>query len=489
MFGTAVSATAGAVAAGAPPAQQHVSIRVTYDCRYSSRTVQVPVTVAARFPATATVGQPIQPADARLTVQLPPAVVTGLAAARPGSVGGTAQLTLPVTQGKTKADATWAGLTWVAAPLPASGGLTLAASGPVPALRVSAAGRVAFTVAGLRLTLAPRPPGSTTSPPATTTTTPPATAPPPATTAPATATTTPATTTPSATTLQLSCRPAAGQQVVLAGIAARAAAPNATASAAARHKFRCPQQPKGGYKLNPRFRPPRVPHGIVIHRPTPSLGCAYVVGYADVRKLNGASKLGPAVVALTVALRVDYNFAKSDYFQEDSAGILDYRLCPACKVRHGLPPVKATFLTFGFMPTTAKMQLTEIGNLDLFGIGTTSALNVSESYAEMSLHISDVRVNGSPLNVGASCRAARPFTVELVGHADSHPAYSLQGGGPLTGNVRIPRFTGCGVTENLDSLFTAAISGSRNFTELTQGNLCTPASDSGCPARRPRPLH
>ena len=33
------------------------------------------------------------------------------------------------------------------------------------------------------------------------------------------------------------------------------------------------------------------------------------------------------------------------------------------------------------------------------------------------------------------------------------------------------------------------ISGPRNFSQLTQGNLCTPSSDSGCPPRRPRPIH
>jgi hypothetical protein len=464
----AAAAVAAAATAGPPATQQHASAQVTYTCPQSSGSLSVPVTVAATVPVRMTSGQPVQPAAAQLTIHLPPALITSLAKDHAATLGGTARLSLAVAQGKSQATANWTGLTWPSATLPASGGLTLTASGPVPAVQPRASGPLTFTLAGLTLLLTPHAQAGVA-------------------------------TNSSGLPTTLACTPAAGQQLALATVAAAPASKHQhKAKTTARHKAPCPKQPKGGYKLNPRFKPPPFPKGkhIVVHRPTPSQGCAFALGYADVRKLNGASRLGPVTVAATVAIKVDYNFATSTYFQEDSAGELDYRSCTKgkCTIKHGLPPTQATFLAFGFVPATATMHLDEIGTLDLYGVGTTSALKVQFSWAVMRLSISNVKVNGVPLNVGPNCQTVRPVTIELLGRA---PGYALQTGGPLDGNVNIPAFKDCGVGENLDPLFgtmrhgvlVGSISGPRNFSILTQGNLCTPASDSGCPPRLPRPIH
>jgi hypothetical protein len=464
----AAAAVAAAATAGPPATQQHASAQVTYTCPQSSGSLSVPVTVAATVPVRMTSGQPVQPAAAQLTIHLPPALITSLAKDHAATLGGTARLSLAVAQGKSQATANWTGLTWPSARLPASGGLTLTASGPVPAVQPRASGPLTFTLAGLTLLLTPHAQAGVA-------------------------------TNSSGLPTTLACTPAAGQQLALATVAAAPASKHQhKAKTTARHKAPCPKQPKGGYKLNPRFKPPPFPKGkhIVVHRPTPSQGCAFALGYADVRKLNGASRLGPVTVAATVAIKVDYNFATSTYFQEDSAGELDYRSCTKgkCTIKHGLPPTQATFLAFGFVPATATMHLDEIGTLDLYGVGTTSALKVQFSWAVMRLSISNVKVNGVPLNVGPNCQTVRPVTIELLGRA---PGYALQTGGPLDGNVNIPAFKDCGVGENLDPLFgtmrhgvlVGSISGPRNFSILTQGNLCTPASDSGCPPRLPRPIH
>ncbi len=464
----AAAAVAAAATAGPPATQQHASAQVTYTCPQSSGSLSVPVTVAATVPVRMTSGQPVQPAAAQLTIHLPPALIASLAKDHAATLGGTARLSVAVAQGKSQATANWTGLTWPSATLPASGGLTLTASGPVPAVQPRASGPLTFTLAGLTLLLTPHAQAGVA-------------------------------TNSSGLPTTLACTPAAGQQLALATVAAAPASKHRhKAKTTARHKAPCPKQPKGGYKLNPRFKPPPFPKGkhIVVHRPTPSQGCAFALGYADVRKLNGASRLGPVTVAATVAIKVDYNFATSTYFQEDSAGELDYRSCTKgkCTIKHGLPPTQATFLAFGFVPATATMHLDEIGTLDLFGVGTTSALKVQFSWAVMRLSISNVKVNGVPLNVGPNCQTVRPVTIELLGRA---PGYALQTGGPLDGNVNIPAFKDCGVGENLDPLFgtmrhgvlVGSISGPRNFSILTQGNLCTPASDSGCPPRLPRPIH
>jgi hypothetical protein len=271
-----------------------------------------------------------------------------------------------------------------------------------------------------------------------------------------------------------------GQNAALAAIAVR----NATARRAA--KPYCPPLP-AGLKLNPRFPLPRPPRGSTITHPGAEPGCAYIVGYADVRKLNGASLVGPGLINLAIGERVVYNLGNG-YFEEDSAGQLDYQPCRTCRVVHALPPAHATFLGFGFMPVSATMQLTEIGTINVISVGTTSALTSNTSWSLMALRIYNVKVNGHALAVGPHCQTVRPLLIKLIGLSSGAQPYSLQSGGPLTGQVTIPPFTGCGVTENLDPLFTGTVSGPGNYTKLTQGALCSIIGGLGCPPRIPRPL-
>lgn len=250
----------------------------------------------------------------------------------------------------------------------------------------------------------------------------------------------------------------------------------------------CPPLPKGGLKLNKHFPLPKPPPGSSITYPPPEAGCAYIVGYSDVRKLNGAALVGPGLVNLSVGARVVLN-VPGNYFEQDTAGQLDYRPCPTCKYVHALPPARSTFLAFGFMPVSATLQLTEIGTMNIIGVGTLSSLTSNTAWSLMSLHISDVTVNGQPLNVGPHCQTVQPLLVKLVGLGAGPQPYSLQGGGPLTGTITVPPFSGCGVTENLDPLFTGTVSGPGNFARFTQGRLCTPIGDEGCPPRIPKPIH
>jgi hypothetical protein len=240
--------------------------------------------------------------------------------------------------------------------------------------------------------------------------------------------------------------------------------------------------------LNRHFPLPHPPPGSTVIYPPPEHGCAYIVGYADVRKLNGASLVGPGLTNLAIGDRVVYKYTGNTYFEEDSAAQLDYQACRTCRIVHALPPAHATFLGFGFMPVSATMQLTEIGTMNVIGVGTASALSSNTAWSLMALRIYDVKVNGHALAVGPHCQTVRPVLIKLTGLSSGVQPYSLQSGGPLTGQVTIPPFTGCGVTENLDPLFTGTVSGPGNYTKLTQGPLCTPIGDLGCPPEIPRPL-
>jgi hypothetical protein len=448
----AVAIVAGLAADQGQAATQPAGpVTLTYACRFPSGARQVGVRVAAAFPASARLGRPIRPTPAAVTVTIPRTALTGLIRAGAASVAATAQLTTDIAQNGTSTRVTWAGLTAPPTPVPAKGSLVLTASGPVPAVKASHAGDVTVTAGPLALILVPHTSSGAAASPA---------------------------------TVLASCAVTPGQGTTLAGVTVTPAATPAKSGPpglARRAARRCPPAPKRGLKLNKRFPLPRPPRGSRITHPPTTPGCAFVVGYANVRKLRGAALVGPGKTTLVVAVRVVVSH-RANYDEFDTAARLNFKGRPA------LPPARATFLAFGFVPTSATLQLTEIGTINIVSVGTESALNTNKAYARMSLRVHDVRVNGTALNVGAHCRTVRPLYLVLTGKPTSKPPYSIQLGGPLSGKVTIPAFTGCGVSENLDPLFTGSISGPGNLVKLTQGNLCTPAQHFGCPARKPRPL-
>jgi hypothetical protein len=191
---------------------------------------------------------------------------------------------------------------------------------------------------------------------------------------------------------------------------------------------------------------------------------------------------------------------KINYLQLQNAAQLDF---------HGLhqfPPSTATFLTFGFVPTTATIELIEHGTINIFVVGPNNPFihcepnqfrtcdNVAKVYSRLSVRIvpGSVKVNGAQLNVGSHCETP-PFDAVVTGTSASKPPYSVQFGGPLTGMVTVPPFKNCGVGENLNPIFNAAISGPQNFNLLTQGELCSVIGAVGCDKNGlpvpPEPLH
>ena len=116
-------------------------------------------------------------------------------------------------------------------------------------------------------------------------------------------------------------------------------------------------------------------------------------------------------------------------------------------------------------------------------------VNIGTTY--LSIHVSRVTVNGVPLAVGPHCGTSHPMLAVLTGHGTNNPVtgYTLSTGGPLSGDVTVPRFVNCGVGENLDPLLTGSISGPANFQLITQGTLCTPQRLDLCPPTIRKPLH
>jgi hypothetical protein len=186
---------------------------------------------------------------------------------------------------------------------------------------------------------------------------------------------------------------------------------------------------------------------------------------------------------------------KYSYIQQRVAGQFQYHGKPV------LPPARATLLAFGFVPVSATIQISEIGSLNIaliscqptkpkFKCPNPPPLTEALFFGSVSLRISNVDVNGVPLNVGPHCQTVSPFNLELVGVPPSFSTSTLSG--ILTGSITIPKFKGCGNgVENLDLIFDATVSGPGNFAKINEAPFCSPdlQGTPGCPPVKPKPVH
>lgn len=523
-------------------------LSVGYECapasgdRAPGAARHVTVAFEQSYPGSGAPGVPLRPGAITATVTVPRAAATALLPGGTATVTGTARLTARIAQGASRATADWAGLTAARTVVPAAGDLVLVFTGKVPAVSVSGPGDVTFAAGDLALSLAPRPaaPASATpSPPASATPSPPASATPSpagsaatagygaaapaaagtpsgsaASSAPGSSGSTPGSSgssAPGSSDVTVACAPTPGASTTLAtvpvpgGPSSPAAGSSAAAPAATARDTgpgaaggtgtitvtpertpphsgitTCGKTPTGA--LDPKRLPPDSPTAIVLPLPgmpdfPPSPQCAFADGFSNVGKLNGAMIVNdpyahPALAEINSGRRKVLDYA-NQYVEVDS--ILSLQL----------PPSRATFLTYGFMPTSARVDFVPRGPLTVVQTGDDffgqPILTTIGGHQDIRLH--DVRVNGTPLDVGPDCHTVRPLDIVLNGRKDAglpgddgKPDYDIQDGGPLTDdNLVIPPFTGCaGHGENLDALFTAAISGPGNSLNLVQGRICDP---------------
>jgi hypothetical protein len=518
-----------------------------YICGFKGGDRDVTIGFAQTYPSRGRVGAPIQPGDLTATVTIARADADALLPASTGEVGADGTLGAEVSQSGSVVTAQWAGLRAPAVPAGGGGDLVLVLAGSVPGLSVTAPGTVGFTAHDLKLTLHASPAATPTPPPGTPGT---PSAPDtggavagggggaddvPATTAGASGTPTPpAAYTPAAPTdLGATCSPKDAGGVDLgsvpvpgeagggatssthsAGRAPSAAggstAPTGTPPAgqgpgAGRDstiRLQAAQPPKTSEKdctdadMPDGKLDPAVMAQVAKGRPAtvntipfPLMAqCAYVTGFSNVAKLDAAAPINPvglkAALAYVRIMQYIVNFDDSTkiYFEADEIA------------RLAIPPSTAHFLTFGFVPTTATMKLVPHGLMTIVATGDADSaqdppqLLTTTMTGRMDLSLSDVKVNGVPMDVGGSCHASAPLKIVLTGldrrYVDPSPealasAYDVATGGPLSqADLYIPPFTGCGAHgEDLDPLFTASISGHGNSLNLMQGLLCSPESD------------
>jgi hypothetical protein len=248
----------------------------------------------------------------------------------------------------------------------------------------------------------------------------------------------------------------------------------------------------------------------------------YIAGYADASKQNGAVPVGFPDLAAAVTANPQEGFGGAPPVvvkgQTYTCSIVKLQLDYNGVTE--LPPVTATFLAFGFMPVTATINLVQLSPGPILAVVYQDASMPASvpsytavSATVISVQLTDVKVNGVPLNVGGNCHSSGPvYTPELDtelglpntavltgGNAigDPLPLYGqAPQGGSLAGMVTIPPFVNCKTPagENLDALLTASVSGAGNYLKVVQGPLCeqppgTPPSPNctpqGLPTREP----
>lgn len=424
----------GSLPGGAAQARaQEADAVLTYACRLPSGTSQeVGVRVRGTFPAAGTAGRPVQPGRVTATVTIPKATVPEVGA--PGAaVVGTGELGVSVRQNGKAAAAMWPGLTTPATPIADGADLVLAASGDVPPVTPARTGDLTFTAGKLVLELSPRDAHGGV----------PRDAKPPVT---------------------IGCEPSG--EHVLATVPVPAGTAPATSAPPKTGKRSAAEAPGGTPAECGKFTGPNDDW---------YSGCVYLSGFSNVTKLKGAAILNDPEFGRPALTNLVYSLT-------DTGASVRQRFVSPLRSR-------STFLTFGFMPTTATMEMRQRPLKPGEDHGTFEAVSDMQTgiqsvnaHMRMSIRISDVSVNGTQLDVGENCRTATDADIVLKGQMTS-----VLEGGTLDGSFRIPRFTGCGAGEDLGPLFNGTVSGPGNLLRVSLGATCIPDADISCPPAVPTP--
>ncbi|MFC8954379.1 DUF6801 domain-containing protein [Streptomyces sp. NPDC057101] len=491
---------AAAVALGS----HEVDAELPYLCTLPSGQQPATVRIKATVPDRVAVGEEVLPTGVGTTVELAAAATADLLALKAATVRAETLLTVAAGQNGQRTDVTWRG---TAQPLavPAEGPLVLTTTGDVPTLTTDSTGELTLTAEGFGVDLAlSTADGAPTTPAALSVTCVPgqdteggrvlatvpvgAGAPTGGPSSPVPPSATPSSASPSSplptSPLPPSTapRPPSPAESETAGGGDTAQDPAAGGTADSGPKVVA--EPTPGAPAGPRPAPP-----CRNDKPTPTSLTAYITGYANVRKLNGASLVPVSCVLIEQGIpEIDFRPDGSIHLLQKSDAVLSHQ------GRKQSPPFKATFLTFDFMPATATMVLEQAGPMTVESdILLVFPDNIAQTWirAPLVLRVLDVRVDGTRLDVGPSCRTEKPLSSpepdpatypgdhlvllgkgQLLNGTDA-TGYVLTSGGPLTGEVTIPAFKGCGAGgENLDRLLTASISGPGNHLKQIQGQTC-----------------
>jgi uncharacterized protein DUF6801 len=136
--------------------------------------------------------------------------------------------------------------------------------------------------------------------------------------------------------------------------------------------------------------------------------------------------------------------------------------CSGIKGTLWLPPTRGDFVTFRFVPVSSLVTVLPVGQAEgavdpKTYVFTGSAVTV--------MKLDEVTTGGAPVDAGPTCQSL-PVTIAL----QSRPGeWNAADGGFMEADFDLPAFSGCGVTEPLDWLFTNLVSGPGNHFRIDFG--------------------
>jgi hypothetical protein len=422
-IGAALLALAGTTtgASAAVGAQQTDTV-LSYTCQFPSGPVHVGVDLAATVPGSGTASGPIQPTAVTAAVTIPGAL-PDLTQVDAASASLDAQFTMSVTQGGTSSSVAWPNLDAPSTPIPADGDVALAATGPVPAIPVGSTGDLTLAAGPLTLVLTTlTADGSATSP----------------------------------AFIPLICTLDPDQNAVVATVSLPSVPVTGTSGTTSTVPTTSGGPASSGTPAPVTGKPGVGTVGGVHPNVTPPIH-ALVRGYSDVLKLHGAAPMGLGTGPDDIG-QMDLTLIKLVIV--DGVSHLQYSGVLT------MPPSRATFLAFGFMPNTSIMEFDQVGTFLVDAFSGTAIITGQET-----IRIRKADVNGVPLAIGDNCMTSAPIDLRLTGEPGKL-AYNPVGGGYVDGTATIPPFTNCGTNENLDPLFTGLVSGPGNFMRMEQSKTC-----------------
>lgn len=479
---------------------QEVDAELPYVCALPSGQAPATVRISASFPQRVKAGEAFSPTGVTTTVELPAQAVADLTARDAAEVRPVTRLAVGVAQNSATAAATWRGSSEPVA-LPESGPLTLTTRGDVPSVAGRSDGDLTFTAGALAIDLALGTAEGTETGAGTDSDS-------------GGSSSSSSDSSTGSASLTVDCAPAedAPDKRLLATVPVGPDSPGAGGSPSAPAPDGTSSAPESGQRDRQGDRSPRVLEnspGTAAdrdvppcrydeqHPPMPRSLNAYVTGYANVKKQKGASYLPPSCVLIMDGGEFqpppDEPFDPEQLVMTlEATGEFNYQ------GRKETPPYDSTFLSFDFTPVKATMVLKQTGPMKINARMTmrySDFFITTETYVRVPLiaQVTALEVNGTPLDVGSGCRTGKSLTsvepdpakhpgdhVVLYGKAEQvfgqdSTGYTLLTGGPLSGEVTIPAFTGCGTDgEDLDRLLTATVSGPGNYIKQVQGQTCTP---------------
>ncbi|WP_217165188.1 DUF6801 domain-containing protein [Streptomyces sp. AC512_CC834] len=476
---------------------QEVEAELPYVCALPSGQLPATVRISADFPERAEVGEAFTPSGVTTTVELPEEAVADLTALDATGIRAATRLTVGVAQNAATATATWRGSAEPVA-LPESGPLTLVAKGDVPSVAGRGDGDLTFSAGALAVDLALEAADPAVSDPG-------------------------AATAPGSLTVDCTLAEDAPDQGLLATVPVGTGGSGPSGSPSSSGAAETSGAPEDGQRdgqgdgqgdqqrERQSERSPKVLENTPgtaadrddvppcrydeQHPPTDVSLNAYITGYANVNKVKGAAYLPPSCVLIEQGIPVP-GPPEPGYLVFDTVSYANFHY----QERKQTPPFEATFLSFDFAPVKATMVLEQTGTMRIDSrvkLSLTDFSTTTDTYvrAPLVLHVLDLEVNGTPLDVGSECRTETSLTSEdpdpanfpgdhvvVYGRGEQllgQPAtgYLLLTGGVLSGETTVPAFTGCGTdVEDLDRLLTASVSGPGNFIKQVQGQTCSIAN-------------